>query len=149
MTLMTRRHSLALLGAGMATPLMSETLSLDGLGVAIKGYDPVAFFREEAAVKGSFENELITDEGNWWFASEENMSRFRAEPARYMPQYGGFCAQGIARGFKRLSDPTVWVMVRDKLYLHYSIEEQNRWAEDVRGSIVMADKNWKTLRDEA
>lgn len=147
--MITRRHSLALLGAGLATPLMSETLYLDGLGVAIKGYDPVAFFRDEAAVKGKFEHELITEEGNWWFSSAENMSLFQSDPQRYMPQYGGFCAQGIASGFKRTSNPTVWVLVKDKLYLHYTIEEQNRWADDVRGNINLADKNWERLRDQA
>ncbi len=149
MTLITRRNSLALLGAGLATPLMSEPLSLDGLGNVIKGYDPVAYFRDEAAVKGSYEHELITDEGNWWFSSAENLSRFEDNPERYMPKYGGYCAEGIARGFKRRSDPTVWVLVRDKLYLHYSIEVQNRWADDVRGHINLADGNWPKLKDQA
>lgn len=147
MTLITRRHSLALLGAALATPLHSEPVFLDGSGMAIKGYDPVAYFAEEAASKGNYKYQLETETGIWQFKSAGNMKRFEAAPEEFTPQFGGFCADGIARGFKRVSDPTVWVMVRGKLYLHYSIQVQNIWAEDIRGNIAQANQNWPDLRD--
>ena len=147
MTLITRRHSLALLGAAMATPATSEPIYLNSSGVAIRGFDPVSFFTEEDAIKGSIDHELKTDHGLWRFETDANLQRFKAAPEEFMPQFGGYCADGIARGFKRGSDPTVWVMVRGKLYMHYSIAVQNVWAEDIRGNIGLANENWPKLKD--
>ena len=65
----------------------------------------------------------------------------------YTPEFGGYDAEGMARGFKRRSDPTVWVLIDGKVYLHYTIEDQNRWAEDIRGNIRLGEKNWETLKD--
>ena len=147
MTPITRRHMLALTAAGMAGPALSEPVFLNGMGVAIGGYDPVAYFEIEEAVKGSMDNELETKDALWHFSRPEYKTMFEAAPASYMPQFGGYCAEAMARGFKRRSDPTIWVLIDRKIYLHYSILDQNRWAEDIRGNIRMAEKNWKDLRD--
>lgn len=146
MTLITRRRSLALLATAAATPLMAEPIYLDGRGLAMRGYDPVGYFQHQEAIPGKMDHELVTPEAIWRFNEAANMAAFRETPSAYMPQYGGFCAEGIARGFKRVSDPTVWVMIGGKLYLHYTIEAQNRWADDIRGNIRAGDENWPGLK---
>ncbi|MEO0911603.1 MAG: YHS domain-containing (seleno)protein [Pseudomonadota bacterium] len=147
----SRRSSLALLASTVTftatTPrLRAEPIYLDGRGRALRGYDPVAYFTEEQAIEGSPENIVELGDAIWQFEFPETVETFRENPEAYMPQYGGFCAEGISRGFKRISDPTVWVMVNGKLYVHYSVEAQNRWAADIRGNIRQADKNWPELR---
>ena len=145
MTHYTRRASLGLIAAGVAAPAMAERIYLDGMGAAIRGYDPVAYFEIEEAVKGSWDIELKTEDGLWRFSRTEYRDLFAKNPDRYRPQFGGFDALGVARGFKRPSDPTVWVMVDEKIYLHYTIPAQNDWAKDVRGNIRLAEENWKEL----
>lgn len=147
MTLLTRRTALGGLAAiTFAQPAMAETLFMNGMGHAIAGYDPVAYFEVEEAIKGSLDHELETDEGIWLFSRVEYLELFEKSPGRYTPQFGGFDAEGMARGFKRRSDPTLWVLIDGKVYLHYSIIDQNRWAEDIRGNIRAAEKNWEKLR---
>jgi len=156
MTQVTRRAALALLGAGIGAPRLvtrasakpiGEALFLDSLGVVIKGYDPVAFWENEESRKGNVDLAWETDTGTWWFAEEAHREMFIANPARYTPEFGGYDAEGMARGFKRRSDPTVWVLIDGKVYLHYTIEDQNRWAEDIRENIRQGEKNWERLKD--
>lgn len=150
MTRYTRRGALGLMAAGAATPALAkygEPVYLDGRGHAIRGYDPVAYFTFEEAVRGSLEHALETEDGVWLFSRPDHLSKFRAAPQKYMPQFGGYCAQGIASGYKRMSDPTLWVLIDGKIYLHYSIPEQNRWALDIRGNIARAEEAWPGLRD--
>lgn len=149
MTPFSRRHIMALLCASAAAPALAfqEPVFLDGMGVAIAGYDPVAYFQNEEARRGSIDHQLVTDDGIWWFTNAEHMAIFAADPARYIPAFGGYDAEGIAKGFKRRSDPTVWVMIDNRIYLHYSITDQNRWADDIRGNIRLGEENWENLRD--
>lgn len=148
MTVITRRASLGVLAAPfVVAAARAEPVFLNGMGYAIGGYDPVAYFEVEEAVKGRLDHELITDEGTWLFSRIEYLEMFEEEPERFSPQFGGFDAQGIARGFKRRSDPTLWILLDDKVYLHYSVTDQNRWAKDIRGNIRAAEENWETLRD--
>ncbi|WP_112322256.1 YHS domain-containing (seleno)protein [Oceanibium sediminis] len=150
MTLPTRRHALALIGLLAAAPALGfqEPVFLNGMGIAIAGYDPVTYHENQEARRGSIENELETDDGLWWFVSEEHRALFEANPEKYTPAFGGYDAQGIAKGFKRRSDPTVWVMIDDRIYLHYSIPDQNLWAKDIRGNIALGNENWEHLRDQ-
>jgi len=149
MTPITRRHMMALTASTLATPVLAEPIFLDGQGVAIKGYDPVAYFEIEEAVRGNMDHMLETDEGIWYFSRKEYLNKFKGDSLRFMPQFGGYCAEAMARGFKRRSDPTVWVLIDGNVYLHYSIPDQNRWAEDVRGNIRVAEEIWKKLRDQS
>ncbi|NNU81135.1 YHS domain protein [Halovulum dunhuangense] len=147
MTPITRRAALGLMGAAAGGPLWAEPVFLNGMGVAINGYDPTGFIDMQEAIRGRMEHQIEREDGLWWFASAANRRRFEADPDRYIPQFGGYCAQGIALGFKRRSDPTLWVLIDGKVYMHYSIPDQNRWAADVRGSIAKAEENWPTLKD--
>lgn len=114
--------------------------------VAIKGYDPVAYFTEGKAVKGS---EAYTHEwlgAVWHFASAEHRDLFAADPVRYAPQYGGHCATGIAYGQLTASiDPEAWNIIDGKLFLGYD----PGGAEELRtmpGQIPLADAHWPEIK---
>ena len=145
---LTRRLFLASATCALTAPALAEPLYLDGQGVVIGGFDPVAYLELEEAVRGSIEHQWETEQGIWYFSRPEYRALFQKNPGKYTPQFGGYDAEGMARGFKRRSDPTIWVLIDGKVYLHYSIIDQNRWAEDIRGNIRQAEDNWKTLRDQ-
>lgn len=111
-------------------------------GVAIKGYDVVAYFTDGKPVKGdkahTFEHAGVT----WQFASADHLNKFKANPEKYAPQYGGYCAYGVAKGATYDIDPDAWKIVEDKLYLNYSKSVQKDWNQDIPGYIKKADANW-------
>jgi YHS domain-containing protein len=115
-------------------------------GLAVSGYDAVAYFRAGKPVPGSSELELEWGGATWRFASAENLALFRADPERYAPQYGGYCAWAVSNGDTASSDPEAWKIVDGKLYLNYSRAIQERWQGDVPGNIRRADANWPGLR---
>lgn len=116
-------------------------------GVAIDGTDPVAYFRDGRAVAGSTEFTLDWSGATWRFASAENRDRFRAEPERFAPQYGGYCAWAVGHGYTASSDPDAWSIVGDKLYLNYSRDVQAMWEPEKQQWIERGDAQWPALRD--
>ena len=133
--------SLALLAAAAGcTTLQSRTFS-DAEG-AIRGYDPVAYFTDGAPAQGSPEFTTTWDGAQWYFASAANRDRFIADPARYAPQYGGYCAWAVSQGYTASADPTVWAIVDDKLYVNYDKKVGATWQTDPAGFIEKADANW-------
>ena len=109
---------------------------------AIRGYDTVAYFTEEKAVKG---NEEITYEhlgATWFFSSEDNKQLFIENPEKYMPQYGGYCAYAVSRKKSASSKPDYFTIHDGKLYLNYSSSVYKRWIKDPDGYISSADENW-------
>jgi YHS domain-containing protein len=117
-------------------------------GTAIGGTDPVAYFTEGKPVAGTDEFTAEYDEVTWKFSSAENRDKFVAEPAKYAPQYGGFCAFGAAMGFKVPVVPEAWSIVDGKLYLNNSLKVQERFEEDVPGYIRKATLNWDIIKDK-
>ena len=115
-------------------------------GVAINGYDPVGYFTESKPVKGSAEFSHTWDGKDWHFASEENRSKFAADPVRYAPKYGGFCAYAMASGYQASTVPEAWSIVDDKLYLNYSLGVRKRWDADQQNYIKLGDKNWPKFK---
>ena len=111
-------------------------------GGAIRGYDPVAYFTAGKPTKGSGAFTHQWRGATWHFASAENRDRFAADPEKYAPQYGGYCAYGVAQGYAVSIDPSAWSVVDDKLYLNYSKRVQADWQKDVPGYIRKADGNW-------
>jgi YHS domain-containing protein len=111
-------------------------------GAALDGHDPVAYFTAGSAVKGSPDLKAEYQGSSFHFASEANRDAFKADPARYAPQYGGFCAFGMARGYKAKTDPAAFTIVDGKLYLNYNTDVQARWSAEVPGYIAKADENW-------
>ena len=130
----------ALLLAGAALAQKAEVFS-DG-GAAIRGNDPVAYFTEGKPVKGKAEFSHQWKGATWRFASAANRERFAAAPEKYAPQYGGYCAYGVASGYAVKTEPDAWSVVEGKLYLNYDRNVQASWVKDIPGYIRKADANW-------
>ena len=119
-------------------PIYTSLLS----NVAIKGYDPVAYFEDAKPVKGSSKFSFEWKEAEWRFKSAANREQFAADPERWAPQYGGYCAWAVSQGYTAGIDPSAWTVVGEKLYLNYSKKIQSQWEEDRAGNIAKADANW-------
>ncbi len=115
-------------------------------GVAISGYDPVAYFTEGRPVKGSQEFAYDWLGATWHFASAEHRDLFAADPVKYAPQYGGYCSLSVAGGSIASVDPEAWRIVDGKLYLVASMGSLTRWERDVSSKIAMADGNWERFK---
>ncbi|REG83037.1 YHS domain-containing (seleno)protein [Algoriphagus antarcticus] len=115
---------------------------------AIKGYDPVAYFTHSKPIMGKDELKFSHDGANWYFSSQKNLDLFKSNPSKYMPQYGGYCAFGLAAGYKAPISPDAWKVVDDKLYLNYNKKVQADWMADEAEMIKKADKNWPTVKKD-
>jgi YHS domain-containing protein len=115
-------------------------------GLGAKGYDVVAYFREGKPVMGSERHTLSYGGVSWQFRSRENRDLFAAEPAKYAPHYGGFCAWGVAQGKLFDVDPVDgWTIHDDKLYLNFNGEINRTFAGDAAGFVRKADRHWPAL----
>jgi len=114
--------------------------------VAINGYDPVGYFTMGKPVKGSGGHKSQVEGATWLFSSAENKSKFDANPKKYLPKYGGFCAYAMSKGAKAPTDPNAWTIVDNKLYLNYSPVVRGIWKKDQAENIKKADLNWPNVR---
>ena len=110
--------------------------------IAVQGYDPVAYFKEGKPVKGSKDFTVTHEGAEFRFANAASLAKFKANPAAYAPQYGGYCAWAVAGGYTAKGDPLAWKVVNGKLYLNYDQNVQKRWAQDIPGNVAKGDKNW-------
>ncbi len=97
-------------------------VSANSNDVAIKGYDPVAYFTDSKAVKGDQAFSAAHKNAIYHFSTAGNRDAFKADPEKYAPQYGGYCAFGVAMGKKFETDPNAWKVVDNKLYLNLEQE---------------------------
>jgi len=135
------------LGAiGAAAPARAGMTVYTADGAAIGGYDPVAYFTDGKPVPGKAEYSHDWMGVTWRFASAGHRDAFAAEPEKYAPQYGGFCAWAAAEGYTAQIDPAAWHIEGGKLYLNYSKSVQSRWAKDIPGNIGKADRNWPDIK---
>lgn len=111
-------------------------------GVALRGYDPVAYFTTGMPVKGAAAHRYEYKGSTFYFATSANERSFIRNPGKYVPQFGGFCAFGAANGYKVSTQPDAFAVVDGKLYLNHDIKVLGRWKEDVPGNIAKAEKNW-------
>lgn len=118
-------------------------------GLAIDAYDPVGYFTEMKPVKGSPEFHADYQDSTFHFASAAHRDAFAADPEKFAPQYGGYCAYGMAKGYKASIDPAAFTVVGDKLYLNYSATVRSQWLMDIPGYIRKADANWPDVRKVA
>jgi YHS domain-containing protein len=125
-------------------PIYTGTFS----GLAVSGYDPVAYFTEGKPVEGDRAHSHDWQGVTWRFATPENLETFKADPAKYAPQYGGYCAWAVSQGYTASADPQAWRIVDGKLYLNYSLDVQKTWEQDVPGNITKATANWPTVLQE-
>lgn len=135
--------SVALFLAGQAFAIDPVFSTKDG---AIRGYDPVAYFTEHKAVKGKKNISYEWQGATWHFASEAHREAFKQSPESYAPQYGGYCAYGVAQGYTPEIDPHAFQVHEGKLYLNLSKVVLKRWREDIPGYIRDANQNWPELK---
>ncbi len=119
------------------TPLLSNN--------ALKGYDPVSYFTDGKPAKGDKAHAYDWKGATWLFTSAEHRELFVADPERYAPQYGGYCAWAVSQGYTASGDPTVWYIVDDKLYVNYNKKVGKTWSKDPQGFIALANQNWPNV----
>lgn len=137
--------ALAVALVGSLPAAAGEAINTTDGDLAIKGYDAVAYFTESKPVKGDPAFETSWQGARWRFADDEHRELFTANPDRYAPRYGGFCAGAMAEGRKAPIDPEAWVIVDDRLYLNYSKDGRDEFAADADANIARAEANWERL----
>ena len=143
--LIVARPGLDTLSPGLLAGSDDKTAYYAEDGVAIRGYDPVAYFDQGEPVEGSAEHSLEWQGVTWHFASADHRSTFEQNPQKYAPAYGGYCAYAVAKDQLASVDPTAWKIVDGKLYLNYSKSVQDKWEQDIPGYIETAEMNWPDL----
>lgn len=112
---------------------------------AINGYDSVAYFTKNAPIKGLDAHSYNYKGANWKFSNEANLQLFKSNPEKYAPQYGGYCAYGVANNSLVKVDPAQFTIHKGKLYLNYDASVQRDWLKDKAGYIRKADARFQSL----
>lgn len=135
----------------LSQPTMAKTpvpsLNLSSSGLALRGYDPVAYFTQGKPVKGSSKITALHGGGKYHFSSEAHRTAFLANPSKYLPKYGGFCAYGTAANYKVDGDPEVWNIVDGKLYLNINRSVNRSWKRRTPHYIKQADAVWPKIKN--
>jgi hypothetical protein len=117
-------------------------------GDAIQGYDPVAYFKENKPVKGEDQFTYTWRGAKWKFSNADNLVAFKSDPEKFAPQFGGYCAYGMADGHKAPTSADAWAIVDDKLYLNYNTDVRVMWKEKQQQNILKAKKNWPSVKKQ-
>lgn len=115
-------------------------------GLAVRGYDAVSFFADQAAVHGDPVFEYSWNGAKWLFANADNLDKFKADPAAFAPQFGGYCSYAVSHGYTADGDPQTWKIVDGKLYLNYNQEAKQAWEKNQENFIKEGEKNWKDFQ---
>lgn len=134
---------LTMLSADAADPV-----NTNWRGLAIKGYDPVAYFELGEPKQGSGDHELEWEGATWRFSSAVHKAKFAANPEQFSPQYGGYCAWAVSNDYTAPVDPEAWKIVDGKLYLNYNLKVKANWEKQMVENIRKADGFWPALRDD-
>jgi len=137
-----KKHILVLFVALLSIATFAQTEKTSENKVAIKGYDPVAYFQEVKAIKGDKSISAIQSGKTYYFASENNKASFLKNPTAYEPQYGGYCAYGMSEGYEAPIQPEAFAIVDKKLYLNYNIRIRTDWQKQQKDRIAKGDVNW-------
>lgn len=122
-----------------------ELQNLDRNGVAIQGYDPVAFFTDNRPVKGNAQFQSEYRGAKYYFVSSEHKAAFEKEPAKYEPQFGGYCAYGASKGHKAPIKIEAWQIVNGRLLMQYDLGVKDDFNKDQQNNLSKADRNWPGL----
>lgn len=117
-------------------------LNVDSSGVILKGYDPVAYFVQKKAVKGSPKYKTTYQGATYYFSSAADLAIFKKNPSKYVPQYGGFCANGMAGRKAADIDPSVFFVLKGKLYVCASPDAEKEFQSNLQENVKKADQNW-------
>jgi YHS domain-containing protein len=129
----------------IAVPAMAQTkklVNVDKNGIAIKGYDPVAFFTQNKPVKGKPDFASDYNGAKYLFASAEDKATFDANPSKYEPQFGGFCAYGVSQGHTAPIKIDTFQIVDGRLLFNYDLDVKKEFQKDTQGNLKKADQNW-------
>ncbi len=118
-------------------------------GIAINGYDPVGYFNQNKPIKGSADHTYSWNGVDWHFASAKNLETFSADPERYAPQYGGYCAYAAAKDSLAKTEPDAFTIYDGKLYLNFNQSVKGTWDGSKEAFISTGDKNWPDLLEQA
>jgi len=123
-----------------------EAIDTTGDGMALRGYDAVAYFTIEKAVQGSPKYEFFWNGAKWLFSNAANLEKFKENPESYAPQFGGHCSYAVSQGYTAEGDPNEWKIVDGKLYLNYDHEAKEAWEKEQEKLIEQGKKNWASFQ---
>jgi hypothetical protein len=122
------------------TPAPEISVAADGL--AARGYDVTGYFLHGKAVRGSAMHQLEYKGATWRFETADGLARFKADPAAFAPQFGGYCAWAVSQGYVAPGDPEQWKIVDGKLYLNFNARAKELWEADQQDAIRRGHANW-------
>lgn len=142
-----RRISIVLLTIASAVSNMTagQLVNVDPNGIALQGYDPVAYFTDGGPVKGTQELSASYDGATYYFASAEHKAQFEKEPGKYAPRFGGYCAFAVSRGDTASISVDAFQIIHGQLVLQHSKNVLERWQEDPEGNFQKATANWSAI----
>lgn len=126
--------------------MLSDSSIFHKNGIAIKGYDVVAYFHEEKAIKGNRSLAFQWANLEWRFSSNDYLNLFKEEPKKYLPEYGGYCAFGASEGYKARINPQAFTIHEGKLYLNFAKYVRKRWLQRRELKIQQADNLWEETK---
>ncbi|MEP6637646.1 MAG: YHS domain-containing (seleno)protein, partial [Acidobacteriota bacterium] len=141
----TKLACMLVLGVGLVARAHAQSkrlLNLDKSGVAVQGYDPVAFFTDGKPVKGNWQFTSSLKGATYYFASAEHKAAFDKEPAKYEPQFGGYCAYGLSKNKLVPIEVDDFQVVNGRLLLQYDKGIRDKFNKDTQGNLKLADANW-------
>jgi len=147
---LTRRPLLLVSALLLGLPATAQALTSavhHRASVVLRGFDPVAWFTESLSRRGSAAYGAMRGGVAWRLVSAENLARSQAQPEAFAPAFGGFCAVGVARGYKVDIDPEAWHIHVGRLYLNYNRGVQRQWLRDMPGYTTAVEANWPRLMD--
>jgi hypothetical protein len=135
------------LGSGNSNALAKGAVNTIGSpGVAIKGFDAVAYFKDGRSRRGAKVHAFRYKGVEWHFSSAENMAAFAANPSKYEPAYGGYCAYGVASGYLVKIEGDAWAIRDGRLYLNYDDGVQKKWSHSPGAFIREANRKWRAIK---
>lgn len=144
-------HRRTLLGLLAASPFVARPAWADSPdvfatdGLAIRGYDPVAYFTTGGPVPGDPAHTIMWRGAVWQFSSPDTMMAFEMNPTGYAPEYGGYCAYAMSLGAIATTVPEAWTIDQGRLYLNYSVNVRSIWTEDIPGNVLRANGYWPDI----
>jgi hypothetical protein len=120
----------------------------EGRRIALSGYDPLAYFEDGKPAKGSREFWFVFDDVVYLFRSAEHKNKFAADPERFAPQYDGYCAGGVSKGYKAEPDPEAWIIANGKLFVFQFKDRVPMFRKNIDETAAKANENWPRLKKQ-
>ncbi len=111
----------------------------------LEGFDAVAYFEAGRPVRGLRDLRYRWQETDWYFATSANLTAFRRMPERYAPQFGGYCAYAVSRGYTARGHPEAWTVYNGRLYMNFNLAVRATWLKARDANIEKAESNWPAV----